>query len=100
MTRKRGRNLTMQARPEPAEPEFFYPEEDGEPIGVTPVHRDEMVRLIKTLQHHYADRDDVYVSGDMMVYYREGDPSAMLSPDVMVVFGVEKLPGGQERRVF
>jgi Uma2 family endonuclease len=76
---------------------IYYPESDGKPMAETPVHRDEMMRLIQILQHRYADRDDVYVSGNMMFYWVEGNPRISASPDVFVVFGVPKLP---ERRVF
>jgi Uma2 family endonuclease len=74
-----------------------YRESDGKPMAETPVHRDELLRVLTTLQAAYADRPDVYVSGNMMFYYEEGNPRASVSPDVFVVFGVPKLP---ERRVF
>ena len=32
---------------------------------------------------------DVYVSGDLLVYYVEGNPRVSVAPDVFVVFGVE-----------
>ncbi|MBI2759943.1 MAG: Uma2 family endonuclease, partial [Chloroflexi bacterium] len=75
----------------------FYPERDGKPIGETPVHRDELIRLIRIFQDRYAEREDVYVSGNMMFYWVEGNPRFSAAPDVFVVFGVSKLP---ERRVF
>ena len=75
----------------------IYPEGDGKPMAETPVHRDELIRLIQTLQDAFAGRADVYVSGNMMLYYEEGNPRASASPDVFVVIGVPKLP---ERRVY
>lgn len=74
-----------------------YRESDGKPMGETPIHRDEIARLIYTLQDAFASRAGVYVSGDMMFYYEEGNPRAVLSPDVFVAFGTPKLP---ERRVY
>lgn len=74
-----------------------YPESDGKPMAETPVHRDEMMRLIQTLQGAFADPDDVYVSGNMMMYYEEGNPRASISPDVFVTLGAAKLP---ERRIY
>jgi Uma2 family endonuclease len=76
---------------------IYYPERDGKPMGETPIHRDEIARLIYLLQDHYADRDDVYISGDMMFYYVEGNPHISVCPDVFVTVGVPKLP---ERRVY
>jgi Uma2 family endonuclease len=74
-----------------------YPESDGKPMAETPVHRDEMMRLIQTLQDAFADRDDVYVSGNMMMYYEEGNPRASVSPDVFVTLGIDK---HADRRVY
>ena len=31
---------------------------------------------------------EVYISGDIMMYYREGDPRKSISPDVLVCFGI------------
>lgn len=76
---------------------IFYPESDGKPMAETPVHRNEMMRIIQTLSDAFAGRADVYVSGNMMFYYEEGNPRASISPDVFVTIGVPKLP---ERRVY
>jgi Uma2 family endonuclease len=65
-----------------------YPESDGEPMAETDVHREQMLYLIEALKDHYRDRDDVYVAGNLFVYYEEGNPQAVLAPDVFVVFGV------------
>jgi Uma2 family endonuclease len=56
------------------------------------LHRDEMVRCIQTLRDAYAGRPDVYVSGNLLLYYEEGNPRASVAPDTMVVFGAPKLP--------
>ena len=77
--------------------EVYYPESDGKPMAETPIHRDEMMRLIQTLQDAFAARVDVYVSGNMMCYYEEGNPRLSVSPDVFVTTGTPKAP---ERRVY
>jgi Uma2 family endonuclease len=69
-----------------------YPTTDGEPMGETDIHRQLMVDLIEALQYHYRPRDDVYVSGNIMFYYEEGNPRAHLSPDVLVTPGIAKEP--------
>ena len=68
-----------------------YPETDGQPMGETETHRDETIDLIQALQHFLRDRDDVYVGGDLFIYYEEGNPRAVVCPDVFVVYGVPKL---------
>ena len=66
-----------------------YPETDGQPMAETPAHRDVMIDAIQVLQRHFAHRPDVYVSGNMMMYYEEGEPRRCVSPDVFVAVGVE-----------
>ena len=66
-----------------------YPETDGQPMAETPEHRDVMIDAIQVLQRHFAHRPDVYVSGNMMMYYEEGEPRRCVSPDVFVAVGVE-----------
>ena len=66
-----------------------YPETDGQPMAETPAHRDAMMDAIQVLRRHFAHRPDVYVSGNMMMYYEEGEPRRCVSPDVFVAVGVE-----------
>jgi Uma2 family endonuclease len=67
--------------------QVHYPESDGKPMGETDEHRDAMVRHIQILQELYRDQR-VYVSGDLLVYYQEGDPRKYIVPDAFVVKGV------------
>ncbi len=59
-------------------------------MAETDAHRDLMTDSIETLKHYYRNENDVYVSGNLFMYYVEGDPRKCVSPDVFVVFGVEK----------
>lgn len=52
------------------------------------LHRDLMFTLIGTLRGYFAGRPDVYVSGNLMVYYEPGNRRKFLSPDCFVIFGV------------
>jgi Uma2 family endonuclease len=70
--------------------EVKYPTSDGRPMAETPLHMQEMIDLIETLQDHFAADPDVYVWGNMMLYYVEGDRRKHISPDVFVVRGVPK----------
>lgn len=74
-----------------------YPESDGKPMAETPVHMLVMWNTIQTLIDWYADNPKVYVWGNMMLYYVEGDIKKTVAPDVFVVKGVDK---HKERRVF
>jgi Uma2 family endonuclease len=76
--------------------EIDYPPRDGRPMAETDTHRDELMAAIDSLKARYADRDDVYVAGDLLIYYEEGNPRARFAPDVFVVFGVPK----RRRRVY
>lgn len=70
-----------------------YPESDGRPMAETDVHREEMVYFIEALQDRYRDQP-VYVSGNLMLYYVEGDPRKCISPDCLVAFD---RPAGHRR---
>jgi Uma2 family endonuclease len=77
--------------------DVFYPESDGQPIGETQIHLHEIFYLIEAFEKRFQAEDDVYVGGDLLLYYRQGDPKKVICPDVMVVQGVPKL---QMRRTF
>jgi Uma2 family endonuclease len=77
--------------------EIDYPESDGKPMAETPLHMLVMWNTIQTLIDWYADDPKVYVWGNMMLYYVEGDIKKTVAPDVFVVKGVDK---HKERRVF
>ncbi len=73
----------------PAPQPVHYPAADGEPMAETGIHVLLMVTLISTLRYHFRHRADVYVIGNIFLYYEEGNPAARRSPDLMVVKGVE-----------
>ncbi len=78
-------------------PEIEYPSSDGKPMAETPIHRDVMLDSIVMLKAHFEDDPRVYVSGNMMMYYVEGNAKKSVSPDVFVTLGIPKLP---ERDVY
>jgi len=63
-----------------------YPHRDGRPMGETDVHRNVMFETIETLKAYYAGQQ-VYVTGNLLVFYRPGDKRRHVSPDAMVVKG-------------
>jgi Uma2 family endonuclease len=88
--------LPPHAVPVEAEDDVFYPEEDGEPMAETDFQRKPLIYAVEALSIYFQDRPDVYVSGNMFVYYEPGKPSAVVAPDVFVVCGVAK----HDRRIF
>ncbi|WP_439344466.1 Uma2 family endonuclease [Vacuolonema iberomarrocanum] len=58
--------------------------------------RDYLVYATKVLSVFFETRTDVYVSGNLFIYYEEGNPEMVVAPDVFVVFGVEN----RQRRIY
>ena len=67
-----------------------YPTSDGKPTAETDLHRRLMTELIETLKAFYATEPLVYVSGNLLLCYEEGNRRKHVSPDVFVVRGVAK----------
>ena len=65
-----------------------YPDSDGQPMAESEFQFTPLVYAVGALRNHFRDREDVYVIGDLLLYYEEGNPSASVAPDVFVVFGV------------
>jgi Uma2 family endonuclease len=76
--------------------EVYYPESDGKPMAETDRHRDLMLDLIAAARYHFRHVPDVYVSGNLFVYFVEGDPTKSVAPDFFVIRGVPD----KERRTF
>ncbi len=72
------------------DPNIHYPDTDGEPLAETEFQFNPLTEMVHALRVHYEDRPDVYVIGDMFVYYRMNVVEANVAPDVFVVFGVDK----------
>lgn len=75
--------------------DILYPASDGEPMAETGLHVLLMTTLIATLRHFFRRRPDVYVIGNIFLYYEKGNPDAKRAPDVMVVKGAQ--PRAEER---
>ena len=75
---------------------IYYPETDGKPMGETDVHIDALIYLREALKDHFRNAPQVYVTGNILLYYEEGNPAACVAPDVFVVPGVAK----RERRIY
>jgi Uma2 family endonuclease len=57
-------------------------------MAETDDHRDEMYRHLELLRHHFGEQR-VYVSGNLLIFYEQGNPKKFVVPDVFVVKGIE-----------
>jgi Uma2 family endonuclease len=67
--------------------EIYYPDTDGLPVAESDFQLGPLIYAIDALRAYFQRRDDVYVAGDLFLYYEEGNPSAVVAPDVFVVLG-------------
>ncbi|MBE9049065.1 Uma2 family endonuclease [Nostocales cyanobacterium LEGE 11386] len=67
-----------------------YPEEDGKPMAEGDLQRKSLVYATTVLDIFFQNRPDVYVAGNLFIYYEKGYPESVVAPDVFVVFGVDK----------
>ena len=72
------------------QPPIYYPESDGKPMAETDVHISILTYLREALIDHFRDDPQVYVAGNLFLYYEKGDKSKVVAPDVFVVKGVPK----------
>ncbi|MGB5961698.1 MAG: Uma2 family endonuclease [Coleofasciculaceae cyanobacterium] len=72
------------------ETDIFYPSSDGTPMAESDAARDYLIYGVEALSIYFQNQNDVYVSGNLFVYYKKGVPDAVVAPDVLVVKGVEK----------
>ena len=66
-------NLHFTSPVPPLEDDERYLESDGKPMAETERHRHLMVDTLHTLESHFAEVPEVCISGDIMMYYIEGD---------------------------
>lgn len=69
------------------DPSIVYPSSDGEPMAASDLQYVPLTETVSALRIQFMDRTDVYVAGDMLVYYRVNDNTASVAPDVFAVFG-------------
>jgi Uma2 family endonuclease len=74
----------------PLQQEIEYPTTDGQPMAETTLHRKIMSNMIEGLEHWFRDAQDVWVGGNLFLYFEKGNPRAVVAPDVLLVHGVRK----------
>ena len=72
--------------------EIDYPTEDGLPMAENDAQGIALMYAVTGLRDYFRHRSDVYVSGNLLIYYEEGNPNASVAPDAFVVFGVPNHP--------
>jgi Uma2 family endonuclease len=72
--------------------EVEYPSGDGKPMAETEVHLHVMIDTIQVLEDYFAGQPNVYVCGNLLLYYEEGNPRKHVAPNVLVAFDVPKKP--------
>lgn len=75
----------------------LYRDSDGKPVGETEYHILAITHLYEVLRPWFRRREGFHVAANMLLYYEEGNPSAVRGPDVMVSKGVR---GKHFRRSF
>ena len=66
---------------------IHYPSSDGEPMAESEQQYIPLTETVAALRHRFRHRPDVYVIGDMLVYYRMNHTRIRVAPDILVVFG-------------
>jgi Uma2 family endonuclease len=61
-------------------------------MAETELHGEIMTKDRDVLVDWYAEDPKVYVWGNLLIFYEEGNPHKHLAPDIFVVRGVSKLP--------
>ena len=82
--------MSVSLEPAPPPRGEDLPCDDGEPME-TQRHRDQMNVLVDSLADHYRSRHDVYVAGNMAVYFSETQTrrNDFRAPDVFVVLDTD-----------
>ncbi|MBD2175855.1 Uma2 family endonuclease [Pseudanabaena sp. FACHB-1998] len=68
-------------------PDLEYPSSDGLPMAESDPARDYLVYGVESLTNYFQNQSEVYVSGNLFIYYEQGNPKAVVAPDVFVVIG-------------
>ncbi len=64
-----------------------YPSSDGKPMAESDFQLHPLIYAVDRLRRYFRNDPDVYVSGNLLIYYDEGPDRKSVAPDVFVVFG-------------
>ncbi len=66
----------------------YYPEEREDDMGETSIHINLMADFLKILRYFFRNRQDIFLSGNMNLYYEKGNSHRWFAPDLLIAFGV------------
>ena len=69
-----------------------YSSEDDEPMAATGFHGVQIRTFSDQLARYFSTEPSVYIGIDSFIYYREGDQTKFVAPDIYIVLGAEKYP--------
>lgn len=69
-----------------------YPCEDDQPMAATGFHAAQITTFYDQLSRYFEVNELIHIGVDSFIYYREGDITKFVAPDIYVVFGVNKNP--------
>ncbi len=78
--------MSVIAKPKMKSENFM--ESETRPMAETDIHRDQIYYLIEALKIYFNHLEDVYVSGNNLVYYEQDSERKVFSPDAMICFDV------------
>ena len=81
-----GKNIA-KPQAEYDDPTIEYPYEDDELLAETEHQYVPLTYAVAALKAYFSGQEDIYAQGDMFVYFRMNDPSAVVAPDVFLVKG-------------
>lgn len=56
--------------------DLFYPDTDGRPMAESDFQREPIASAVNALRRFFHDRDDLYVSANLLIYFEQGNPKA------------------------
>ena len=95
MVTKTDKQVVVPLHHERDDPTIKYPDSDGEPLADNKFQAVAMVDSFSALEIHFAERTDVYIGIDQLLYYILNDPTASVAPDLFAVLGAH---GSHPRR--
>ena len=95
MVTKTDKQVVVPLHHERDDPTIKYPDSDGEPLADNKFQAVAMVDSFSAMETYFAERTDVYIGIDQLLYYILNDPTASVAPDVFAVFGAH---GSHPRR--
>ena len=67
--------------------EIQYPDSDGKPVAESDFQFYPLIYAAAALRRYFQDRDDVYVASNLFLYYEEGNPKAVVAPEILGAAG-------------